>query len=590
MKNKPNSKEIFRLFWKTSEPYKHRRNLAIFFAMLTLVVTIFVGPLIIAQLLSIIQHNQLHDAKNLWTLIALYSVSGLWSSVIGWRLVLYLVWTFETAMQRDLYAQCFNKLTNQTLFFHSNKFGGSLVSQTNKLVGAVESFWDTIIWSILPLVVSLVGSIIVLSTLLWQYALFLLIFSIVFSLVVYYGSKPMAKLTKKEAKSSNKLNGQLADVISNVLAVKSSGAEATEQKFFTKTVNSWRNSSLDVMRGFLKVSTIYSSINMVIKIGAIAFAVYAAQNNLVSVASVYLIITYTGSVAHELWNMNGIMRNYNRIIGNANDMVEILQTPTTLIDKSDSKLKVTNGEISIDKVTFTHDEGQGDTLFHDFSLDIKPGEKIGLVGASGSGKTTLTKLLLRFADIDSGKITIDGQDISEVTQASLRAKIAYVPQEPLLFHRSVRENIAYGRPDATDAEIEEAAKKAGAYDFIVGLKNGFDTMVGERGTKLSGGQRQRVAIARAILKDAPILVLDEATSALDSESEALIQKSLETLMENRTSIVIAHRLSTIAKLDRIIVLKNGKIVEDGSHDELINKKRGVYAKLWARQSGGFIEE
>ena len=590
LKNKPNSKEIFRLFWKTSAPYKHRRNLAIFFAMLTLVVTIFVGPLIIAQLLSIIQHNQLHDSKNLWTLIALYSVSGLWSSVIGWRLVLYLVWTFETAMQRDLYAQCFSKLTNQTLFFHSNKFGGSLVSQTNKLVGAVESFWDTIIWSVLPLVVSLVGSIIVLSTLLWQYALFLLIFSIVFSIVVYYGSKPMAKLTKKEAKASNKLNGQLADVISNVLAVKSSGAEATEQKFFAKTVSSWRNSSLDVMRGFLKVSTVYSSINMVIKIGAIAFAVYAAQNNLVSVASVYLIITYTGSVAHELWNMNGIMRNYNRIIGNANDMVEILQTPTTLIDKSDLKLKVTNGEISMDKITFTHDEGQGDTLFHDFSLEIKQGEKIGLVGTSGSGKTTLTKLLLRFADIDSGKITIDGQDISEVTQASLRAKIAYVPQEPLLFHRSVRENIAYGRPDATDAEIEEAAKKAGAYDFIIGLKDGFDTMVGERGIKLSGGQRQRVAIARAILKDAPILVLDEATSALDSESEALIQKSLETLMENRTSIVIAHRLSTIAKLDRIIVLKDGKIVEDGSHDELINKKRGVYAKLWARQSGGFIEE
>ena len=590
LKNKPNSKEIFRLFWKTSVPYKHRRNLAIFFAMLTLVVTIFVGPLIIAQLLSIIQHNQLHDAKNLWTLIALYGVSELWSSVIGWRLVLYLVWTFETAMQRDLYAQCFSKLTNQTLFFHSNKFGGSLVSQTNKLVGAVESFWDTIIWSVLPLVISLVGSIIVLSTLLWQYALFLLIFSIVFSIVVYYGSKPMAKLTKKEAKASNKLNGQLADVISNVLAVKSSGAETTEQKFFAKTVSSWRNSSLDVMRGFLKVSTVYSSINMVIKIGAIAFAVYAAQNNLVSVASVYLIITYTGSVAHELWNMNGIMRNYNRIIGNANDMVEILQTPTTLIDKSDLKLKVTNGEISMDKITFTHDEGQGDTLFHDFSLEIKPGEKIGLVGTSGSGKTTLTKLLLRFADIDSGKITIDGQDISEVTQASLRAKIAYVPQEPLLFHRSVRENIAYGRPDATDAEIEEAAKKAGAYDFIVGLKDGFDTMVGERGIKLSGGQRQRVAIARAILKDAPILVLDEATSALDSESEALIQKSLETLMENRTSIVIAHRLSTIAKLDRIIVLKDGKIVEDGSHDELINKKRGVYAKLWARQSGGFIEE
>ena len=590
MKNKLNNKEILSLFWRASSPYKHRRNLTIFFAIVTLAVTIFVGPLIIAQLLSIIQHNQLHDSNNLWMLIGLYGASQLWSSVIGWRLVLYLAWTFETAMQRDLYVRCFSKLTNQTMFFHSSKFSGSLVSQTNKLSGATERFWDTIIWSILPLVISLIGSIIVLSTLLWQYALFLLILSIVFSVVVYYGSKPMAKLNKKEAKASNKLSGQLADVLSNVLAVKSSGAETTEQQRFKKTVNSWRSASLDTMHGFLKVSTVYSTINMSIKIGAIAFAVYAAQHNLVSVAAVYLIITYTSSVAHELWNMNGIMRSYNRIIGDAHEMVEILQTPTTLVDRSSAKLAVTHGSIAVDNVTFTHDEGQGDTLFHDFSLNIQPGEKIGLVGSSGSGKTTLTKLLLRFADIDSGEIAIDAQNIAEVTQASLREKIAYVPQEPLLFHRSVRENISYGRPDATDAEIERAAKKAGAYDFIIKLQDGFDTMVGERGVKLSGGQRQRIAIARAILKDAPILILDEATSALDSESEALIQKSLETLMKGRTSIVIAHRLSTIAKLDRIIVLENGHIAEDGSHDQLLAKKRGVYAKLWARQSGGFIEE
>ena len=476
------------------------------------------------------------------------------------------------------------------MFFHANKFGGSLVSQTNKLNGAVERFWDTIFWSILPLVISLAGSIIILSTLIWQYALFLFIFSIIFSIAVYLGSRPMAKLSEKEAKASNKVSGQLADMVSNILAVKSSGAESLEQKRFSKTVGSWRSASLGTMRGFLKVSTVYSTINTIIKIGAIAFAVYAAQHNLVSVASVYLIITYTGSVAHELWNMNGIMRSYNRIIGDAHEMVEILKTPTTLVDRSDKKLKIKRGGIVMDNVTFTHDEGQGDTLFHDFSLNIQPGEKIGLVGSSGSGKTTLTKLLLRFADIDSGKITIDSQDIAEVTQASLRQQIAYVPQEPLLFHRSVRENIAYSRPDATDAEIEKAAKKAGAYDFIVKLQDGFDTLVGERGVKLSGGQRQRIAIARAILKDAPVLVLDEATSALDSESEALIQKSLETLMKNRTSIVIAHRLSTIAKLDRIIVLENGCIVEDGSHDQLLAKKRGVYAKLWARQSGGFIEE
>ena len=590
MKNKINDKEILRLFWQVSVPYRRRRNLAIFFTITTIVISIFVGPLVIAELLNIIQQNQLQTANNLWTLIVLYGVSELCSTVIGWRLVLYLVWTFETALQRDLHSRCFSKLTNQTMFFHANKFGGSLVSQTNKLNGAVERFWDTIFWSILPLVISLAGSIIILSTLIWQYALFLFIFSIIFSIAVYFGSRPMAKLSEKEAKASNKVSGQLADMVSNILAVKSSGAESTEQKRFSKTVDSWRSASLGTMRGFLKVSTVYSSINTIIRIGAIAFAVYAAQHNLVSVASVYLIITYTGSVARELWNMNGIMRSYNRIIGDAHEMVEILKTPTTLVDRSDKKLKIKRGGIVMDNVTFTHDEGQGDTLFHDFSLNIQPGEKIGLVGSSGSGKTTLTKLLLRFADIDSGKITIDSQDIAEVTQASLRQQIAYVPQEPLLFHRSVRENIAYGRPDATDTEIEKAAKKAGAYDFIVKLQDGFDTLVGERGVKLSGGQRQRIAIARAILKDAPILVLDEATSALDSESEALIQKSLETLMKNRTSIVIAHRLSTIAKLDRIIVLENGRIVEDGSHDQLLAKKRGVYAKLWARQSGGFIEE
>ncbi len=590
MKNKINDKEILRLFWQVSAPYRRRRNLAIFFAITTIVISIFVGPLVIAELLNIIQHGQLQTAENLWTLIILYGISELCSTVVGWRLVLYLVWTFETALQRDLYARCFGKLTNQTMFFHANKFGGSLVSQTNKLTGAAERFWDTIFWSILPLVISLAGSIIILSTLIWQYALFLLALSVVFSLAVYFGSKPMAKLNEKEAKASNKVSGQLADMVSNILAVKSSGAESTEQKRFSKTVSSWRSASLGTMRGFLKVSTVYSTINTIIKIGAIAFAVYAAQHNLVSIASVYLIITYTGSVAHELWNMNGIMRSYNRIIGDAHEMVEILKTPTTLVDRSDKKLKIKRGGIVMDNVTFTHDEGQGDTLFHDFSLNIQPGEKIGLVGSSGSGKTTLTKLLLRFSDIDSGKIRIDSQDIAEVTQASLREQIAYVPQEPLLFHRSVRENIAYSRPDATDAEIEKAAKKAGAYDFIVKLQDGFDTLVGERGVKLSGGQRQRIAIARAILKNAPILILDEATSALDSESEALIQKSLETLMKNRTSIVIAHRLSTIAKLDRIIVLENGHIVEDGSHDQLLAKKRGVYAKLWARQSGGFIEE
>ncbi len=225
----------------------------------------------------------------------------------------------------------------------------------------------------------------------------------------------------------------------------------------------------------------------------------------------------------------------------------------------------------------------------DLNLEIAAGEKIGLVGHSGSGKTTLTKLLLRFNDIDGGEILIDGQNIANITQEDLRKCIAYVPQEPLLFHRTIRENIAYANPEASSKDIEEAAKKAYAQEFIEKLPKGYDTLVGERGVKLSGGQRQRVAIARAILKDAPILILDEATSALDSESEKLIQAALWELMKGRTAIVIAHRLSTIQRMDRILVLNDGEVIEQGKHAELL-EKNGTYAKLWAHQSGGFIEE
>lgn len=586
-KDRKNNSKILKLFWEISKPYKWRRNFSIIFTAANFCVGMFVIPLIIAEFLNLVQHGQL-SGSNIWWLIGMYALAQLWSEVIGWRVVIFLMWTFQTAMQRDVYAKIFKKLTEETMFFHSNKFGGSLVSQSNKLSGSVERFWDTITWSVMPVIISIIGSVTILWFIFWQYAVFLAVLSITFGVAVYFGSRHMQKLNEAEAKASNKMSGKLADSISNILAVKSSAAEKRELKDYSNTVTAWRQSSLSLMRSFLKASTVYSSITALIRTSALAFAVYAAQHDFVSIAAIYLIVTYTATVAHNLWNMNGIMRSYNRVMGDAREMVTILDSKTQLVDTSKVKLNVKRSEISLNDVTYTHDEGDGATLFRNFSMSIRPGEKIGLVGASGSGKTTLTKLLLRFADIDSGKILIDGQDIAKVTQASLRSSIAYVPQEPLLFHRSVRENIAYTKPNATNAEIEAAAKKAGALKFINELKDGFDTMVGERGVKLSGGQRQRIAIARAILKDAPILILDEATSALDSESEKLIQKSFETLMKDRTSIVIAHRLSTIARLDRIVVMDNGKIIEDGTHEELL-KKTGAYAKLWNHQSGGFLE-
>lgn len=580
-------KQIISLLWRTAMRYPIRTTLAIIGSAATTVIGSFFGPYIISELLNQLQTGSI-TLSGAVPLIIMYSLTQIYGQLIGWRLNIFLTWTMETAAQRDLYQRIFNALTQQSLAFHSDKFGGALVSQTTKMIGSFERFWDTIIFAIIPSMASVIGATIILSFVFWQYATFLFGLSIVFMVTVIIGSRFLAERNKEEAQANTATNAFVADVITNVMTVKSHGHEQQELGKLIEKTGDWREKSLSTMRGFLAVSSGYSFLITLLNIVALVGAIWASEHQIISIGAVYLSITYTFTVGRQLWEMNSIMRSYNRIMGDAHDMAEILELKPTVTDKDDSPLNVTNGVIAFDNVAFAHADTK-ELLFNDFSLTVKSGERIGLVGHSGSGKTTLTKLLLRFTDINAGTITIDGQDISEITQESLRKNIAYVPQEPMLFHRSLRENISYGKPGATDEEIMRAAVQANAEEFIAKLPEGLDTMVGERGIKLSGGQRQRIAIARAILKDAPILVLDEATSALDSESEKLIQDALTKLMKGRTSIVIAHRLSTIAKLDRILVLENGAIKEQGTHNDLL-KQKGTYASLWSHQSGGFIEE
>lgn len=316
------------------------------------------------------------------------------------------------------------------------------------------------------------------------------------------------------------------------------------------------------------------------------FAIGDWKIGLVGLPVMILIQGYLGRLTENLWSFTSIVRVYHDGFSDAREMVNILNTPYEILDKTEKILEKVKGEIIFDKVTYVYDKNNT-KVFDDFSLTIPAGQKIAIVGSSGAGKSTFVNLLMRLYNLNSGKILIDNVDITKISQKNLREQIAFVPQDPVLFHRTLMENIRYSRRGATDDEVKEAARLAHCDDFIEKLPLGYNTYVGERGIKLSGGERQRVAIARAILKNAPILVLDEATSALDSESEMLIQDAFKNLIKNKTTIVVAHRLSTVRAMDRIIVIEDGKIIEDDSHEELIKKDEGVYKKLWNLQAGGF---
>jgi ATP-binding cassette subfamily B protein len=395
-------------------------------------------------------------------------------------------------------------------------------------------------------------------------------------------------LDRLRAEKDSAQVGALSDILTNSLNVLQFHGQKREQARFTEIVQetflAWTRSWYVSEKNW----TIQGFINIVLEAVLLGLAIWQWHIGKLTIGDFALLQGVTHTVTNRLWNLGRTLRSFFEALTDAGEMVETLKAPIDIQDRRDAKkLHVSKGQIEFDRVGFRYHTDL--RTIENFSLTIQSGEKIALIGSSGAGKSTLTKLLLRFYDVTTGAIRIDHQDIRNVTQGSLREHISLVPQDPLLFHRSLLENIRYGKTDATKEEVMHAAKKAHCHEFIAKLPGGYGTLVGERGIKLSGGERQRVAIARAILKDAPILILDEATSSLDSESESLIQDALKVLMEGKTTIVIAHRLSTIMQMDRILVLAEGRIVDEGTHRELA-KREGLYQKLWNIQAGGFLSE
>lgn len=445
---------------------------------------------------------------------------------------------------------------------------------------------------LMPTATVVIGSIMITFFIYPPLGLALLIASAAYIIAVWFGSKRLREKVQETHEAHSRAAGILADDVSNIAAVKAFSSTDHEHNRMDEATEKLRQKSNEWMWQFIKVSTIYTIIMSAAAIAVAVVSVYAAERHLIQLSLIYLALTYALTIAQRLWNINSVFKTYYQVIGSSQNTLDMLVLTPQIKDPPDAAiLNIDQAEVIFHDVNFQYEShAQANSIvIKDLRLEIPPGQKLGIVGHSGAGKTTLSKLLLRFIEPTTGTISIDGQDTARVTQDSLHKVIAYVPQEPLLFHRSLRDNIAYGKRDATENEVITAAKKAHAWEFIKDLPSGLDTIVGERGVKLSGGQRQRIAIARAIIKQAPILLLDEATSALDSESEKLIQESLNDLMTRSTTIAIAHRLSTLQKMDRIIVLDRGRLVEDGTHADLL-KKNGIYASLWVHQSGGFIAE
>ena len=484
-------------------------------------------------------------------------------------------------------------MLGQSLGFYQDEFAGRVSAKVMQTALALRDVVMTVADMVVYVLVYFITSGVILSSFdAWLIVPFIC-WMIGFAMIMRFLIPKLGRTAARQADARSLMTGRITDAYSNIATVKLFSHGAREAAYAKQSMEEFMVTVHAQMRLATLLHTCSFIVNSSLTVGTTALGIWLWYHGQVGVGAVAtataMALRVNGLSQYIMWESARLFEN----IGTVNDGMATLSKPHTILDKPQAlPLKVTRGEIKFEHVDFSYEAGK--PLLNGFNLNIKPGEKVGLIGRSGAGKSTIVNLLLRFYEPQSGTISIDGQNVDSVTQESLRAQIGLVTQDTSLLHRSVRDNIIYGRPDATDAEMISAAERAEAADFIPNLsdakgRRGYDAHVGERGVKLSGGQRQRIAIARVMLKDAPILLLDEATSALDSEVEAAIQESLDKMMEGKTVIAIAHRLSTIAAMDRLIVLDKGRIIEEGSHAELL-EKQGLYAKLWAHQSGGFLSE
>ncbi len=493
---------------------------------------------------------------------------------------------FESHVKAGLREQAFSYMIEHSHSFFANNFSGSLTQKIAKYANAFEKLTDKMSQDGLPLLIRSIGTVIAIYTLLPKYSYILGIFCVIFLITAFIYTRYKLKYDVLASVADSKTTGVLADAIGNHSSIQFFTGYEYEKKYAGDVIEEQQKATIFnwyLWEGLTLIQSFYLVITEFI---IFWIAVGDWEVSIITLPIMILLQTYFVRLGENLWSFAGIVRTYYDGIANAQEMALIFDTPYEIVNKPVGVAKNVKGEVVFKNVTYVY-KNNNTKVLDNFSLTISAGQKVAIVGSSGAGKTTFVRLLMRLFNLTSGKITIDGIDISKISQQNLREQIAFVPQDPVLFHRTLMENIRYGRRDATDEEVLTAAHLAHCDDFIDQLPLKYGTYVGERGVKLSGGERQRVAIARAILKNAPILILDEATSSLDSHSESLIQDALIKLIKGKTTIVIAHRLSTIRQMDRIIVIEGGEIIEDGTHQELLNKKSGLYKKLWNLQAGGF---